>query len=144
MIPLPLVTFAVSTVTSFVMKVIGVKMQNAAEERRMLYMRGEQYDKQHARLVQQRGWFAITRRIIALSCVGALIIWPSFAGLFGVPIHFPAESVNETGLLFGLFSSHVTTGYVGTKMGFVYFDWQVHLLNAIIGFYFGSTAADRK
>jgi hypothetical protein len=127
------------------MKLIGVKMQNAAEERRMLITRGEQYDRQHARLVKQTGWFAVTRRVIALSVVGALLIWPSFASLFGVPIHFPVESVDSsTSLLFGLFTSNSTTGFIGTKMGFVYFDWQVHLLNAIVGFYFGSTSADRK
>jgi hypothetical protein len=144
MFPLEVLTLGASTALSFGMKFVSIWMQNKAEERKLLLGLRET-DLEHQRfLVKQSGGFAITRRIIALSCIATLIVWPSIAGLFGIPIHFTMESNKSVSVLWGLFSDQYTEPYVLTKMGFVYFKWHVHVILSIIGLYFGQTLADKR
>lgn len=90
-----------------------------------------------ARRYENRG-FQITRRIIALSAVGAIIIWPKIIAVFWPEIP-------------------VTVGYTEWNPGFLFFTegkelikWQAlkglvitpldtHLLGAIVGMYFGAS-----
>lgn len=143
-LPLELFTMGASTVASFAMKLVGSWMEHKAEERKLLLGLREQDIKQHEFLVKQSGGFAITRRIIALSSVGALLVWPSIAGLYGVPVHFPLESGESLSMLWGLFSTQSTELYMATKLGFVYFEWHKHVILSIIGLYFGQTLAGKR
>ena len=90
-----------------------------------------------ARRYENRG-FQITRRIIALSAVGAIIIWPKIIAVFWPEIP-------------------VTVGYTEWNPGFLFLTegtelikWQAlkglvitpldtHLLSAIVGLYFGAS-----
>jgi hypothetical protein len=90
-----------------------------------------------ARRYENKG-FQITRRIIALSAVGAIIVWPKVIAVFWPEIP-------------------VTIGYTEWNPGFLFFTegkelvkWQAlkglvitpldtHLLSAIVGLYFGAS-----
>ena len=90
-----------------------------------------------ARRYENKG-FQITRRIIALSAVGAIIVWPKVIAVFWPEIP-------------------VTVGYTEWNPGFLFFTegtelvkWQAlkglvitpldtHLLSAIVGLYFGAS-----
>jgi len=90
-----------------------------------------------ARRYENKG-FQITRRIIALSAVGAIIVWPKVIAVFWPEIP-------------------VTIGYTEWSPGFLFFTegkelvkWQAlkglvitpldtHLLSAIVGLYFGAS-----
>lgn len=90
-----------------------------------------------ARRYENKG-FQVTRRIIALSAVGAIIVWPKVIAVFWPEIP-------------------VTIGYTEWNPGFLFFTegkelvkWQAlkglvitpldtHLLSAIVGLYFGSS-----
>lgn len=90
-----------------------------------------------ARRYENKG-FQVTRRIIALSAVGAIIIWPKIIAVFWPEIP-------------------VTVGYTEWNPGFLFFTegkelikWQAlkglvitpldtHLLGAIVGMYFGAS-----
>ena len=90
-----------------------------------------------ARRYENKG-FQVTRRIIALSAVGAIIVWPKIIAVFWPEIP-------------------VTVGYTEWNPGFLFFTegkelikWQAlrglvitpldtHLLSAIVGLYFGAS-----
>ena len=90
-----------------------------------------------ARRYENKG-FQITRRVIALSAVGAIIVWPKIIAVFWPEIP-------------------VTVGYTEWNPGFLFFTegkelikWQAlrglvitpldtHLLSAIVGLYFGAS-----
>ena len=89
-----------------------------------------------ARRYENKG-FQITRRVIALSAVGAVIVWPKVGAVF-----WPSVAV--------------TVGYTQWNPGFLFFEgtddvvWQslqglvitpldTHLLSAIVGLYFGAS-----
>ena len=89
-----------------------------------------------ARRYENKG-FQVTRRIIALSAVGAVIVWPKV-----VPVFWPDIAV--------------TVGYTSWSPGFLFFEgsestvWQevkglvltpldTHLVSAIVGLYFGAS-----
>lgn len=89
-----------------------------------------------ARRYENKG-FQVTRRIIALAAVGAIVVWPKVVTVFWPDIQ-------------------VTVGYTAWSPGFLFFEgseevkWQVvkglvltpldtHLLSAITGLYFGAS-----
>ena len=144
MLPVELLSLGASTGISFVMKLIGSWMENKAEERKLLLTQQRMEVEQHALLVKQSGGFAITRRIIALSAVACLLVWPSFSGLLHLPVHFPVETGGSTSVLWGLFATKTAESHYTAKMGIVFFEWHKHVLLAIIGFYFGQTFARRS
>ena len=90
-----------------------------------------------ARRYENKG-FQVTRRVIALSAVGAIIVWPKVIAVFWPEIP-------------------VTIGYTEWNPGFLFFTegkelikWQslkglvitpldTHLLSAIVGLYFGAS-----
>jgi hypothetical protein len=90
-----------------------------------------------ARRYENKG-FQITRRVIALSAVGAIVVWPKIIAVFWPEIP-------------------VTVGYTEWNPGFLFFTegkelikWQAlrglvitpldtHLLSAIVGLYFGAS-----
>jgi hypothetical protein len=89
-----------------------------------------------ARRYENKG-FQITRRVIALGAVGAIVIWPKIIAVF-----WPEVAV--------------TVGYTEWSPGFLFFEgnddvkWQslqglvitpldTHLLSAIVGLYFGAS-----
>jgi|TARA_R110000803_G_scaffold159001_1_gene223212 hypothetical protein len=90
-----------------------------------------------ARRYENKG-FQVTRRIIALSAVGAIIIWPKIIAVFWpeIPVTVGYTEWNP-GFLF------LTEGKELIKwqalQGLVITPLDTHLLSAIVGLYFGAS-----
>lgn len=141
--PIELLTLGGSTIGSFCMKLVGTWMQNKADERELLITQQRMEVEQHKMLVNKGGGFAVTRRVIALTAVAALLVWPKFAGLLDLPVYVPYIDVDSTRVLWGLFTSSDSASGFRTFLGVPVFSSDGHLLAAIFGLYFGSTLANR-
>jgi len=137
-LPLELITMLGSSLMSGVMTLWGqsAKAKQEAFQRSIDGLAAKTKATDVARRYENKG-FQVTRRIIALSAVGAVIVWPKV-----VPVFWPAIPV--------------TVGYTEWHPGFLFFSGQeetvwramsgliltpldTHLLSAIIGMYFGAS-----
>lgn len=138
-IPLELITMLGSGLLSGLMTLWGQsqKAKQDAFNRAIEGLSAQSKATDMARRYENKG-FQITRRIIALSAVGAIIVWPKVIAVFWPEIP-------------------VTIGYTEWSPGFLFFTegkelvkWQAlkglvitpldtHLLSAIVGLYFGSS-----
>ena len=138
-IPLELITMLGSGLLSGLMTLWGQsqKAKQDAFNRAIEGLSAQSRATDMARRYENKG-FQITRRIIALSAVGAIIVWPKVIAVFWPEIP-------------------VTIGYTEWNPGFLFFTegkelvkWQAlkglvitpldtHLLSAIVGLYFGSS-----
>lgn len=138
-IPLELMTMLGSGLLSGVMTLFsqGQKAKQDAFNRAIEGLSAQSKATDVARRYENKG-FQVTRRIIALSAVGAIIVWPKVIAVFWPEIP-------------------VTIGYTEWNPGFLFFTegkelvkWQAlkglvitpldtHLLSAIVGLYFGSS-----
>ena len=147
MIPLEILTGAVSVVGSFAMKAIGTWAENKAEERKMLLThRGIDIEEQKTLINAPKG-IAITRRIIALSIVFAVLILPKLIWWLSggnVPVYLPGTDESTVSVLFGLFSSTEAVRGAELYYGLPVFSWEGHAMMAVVGFYFGDRLAGKK
>jgi len=138
-IPLELITMLGSGLLSGLMTLWGQsqKAKQDAFNRAIEGLSAQSKATDMARRYENKG-FQITRRIIALSAVGAIIVWPKVIAVFWPEIP-------------------VTIGYTEWSPGFLFFTegkelvkWQAlkglvitpldtHLLSAIVGLYFGAS-----
>jgi len=137
-LPLELITMLGSGLLSGVMTLWGQsqKAKQDAFQRAIDGLSAQSEATDLARRYENKG-FQVTRRIIALSAVGAVIVWPKVVAVF-----WPEVSV--------------TVGYTEWNPGFLFFEgseettWQAvkglvltpldtHLLSAIVGLYFGAS-----
>ena len=138
-IPLELITMLGSGLLSGVMTLWSQsqKAKQSAFDRAIAGLSAQSEATDMARKYENKG-FQITRRIIAVSAVMAVIVWPKI-----VPVLWPDIPVN--------------VGYTEWTPGFLFFTegpeavkWQAlkglvitpldtHLLSAIIGLYFGAS-----
>lgn len=90
-----------------------------------------------ARRYENKG-FQVTRRIIALSAVFAVIVWPKLVAVFwpevGVTVGYTEW---HPGFLFLTEGKETTTWQ--TMSGLVLTPLDTHLLGAIVGLYFGAS-----
>ena len=138
-IPLELVTMLGSGLLGGIMTLWSqsMKAKQEAFQRAIdgLSAQSEAYDK--ARRYENRG-FQITRRIIALSAVGAIIVWPKV-----VPVFWPDMQVVvgwtewNPGFLFLTDGQEETVWK--TMQGLVLTPLDTHLVSAIVGLYFGAS-----
>ena len=141
--PFEIVTMLASTVLGGVMSIWAESRKAKAENEKLLITRGE-FDmkarKQSIEAVQKDKGFAWTRRIIALSSVFAIVVFPKL-----VAVYYPDVLV--------------TVGYTQWNPGFMFFtegreifEWitfeglvitqlDTNLVSAIIGMYFGGSLA---
>ena len=137
-LPVELITMLGSSLLGGVMSIWGqsIKAEEANNKMMMSVMSKEadiidkarRYDNPH---------FAWTRRLIALSAIGAVIVWPKVVAVF-----YPDIAV--------------TVGWTEFRPGFLFFDgkeilqWKqmtgmvitpldTHLVSAIVGLYFGGS-----
>jgi hypothetical protein len=147
MIPLELMTGGVAAVGGFVMKFLGSWQENKHQERQWL-MKQKEFELGEKKLLLAQGkGFAWTRRVIALSAIFSILVLPKLLFVFSgvnIPIYVPATDGSETSYLFGLFSSAKTTSGWTPLPGFPVFEYESHMLMAIVSFYFGSSFAGRK
>jgi len=137
-LPLELITMLGSGLLSGLLTIWGQsqKAKQDAFQRAIDGLAAQSQATDLARRYENKG-FQVTRRIIALSAVGAVIVWPKVVAVF-----WPDVSV--------------TVGYTQWNPGFLFFDgseetkWQAmkglvltpldtHLLGAIVGLYFGAS-----
>lgn len=137
-LPLELITMLGSGLLSGVMTLWGQsqKAKQDAFQRAIDGLSAQSEATDLARRYENKG-FQVTRRIIALSAVFAVIVWPKVVAVF-----WPEVSV--------------TVGYTEWNPGFLFFEgseettWQsvkglvltpldTHLLSAIVGLYFGAS-----
>jgi hypothetical protein len=138
-IPLELITMVGSGLLSGVMTIWSQsqKAKQDAFQRAISGLAAKSKATDLARRYENKG-FQITRRIIALSAVAAIIIWPKIVSVFWPDIQ-------------------VTVGYTQWNPGFLFLTegqeiikWQAfkglvitpldtHLLSAIVGMYFGAS-----
>jgi hypothetical protein len=91
-----------------------------------------------ARRYENKG-FQVTRRIIALMAVFAVIVWPKMVAVFWpeIPVNVGYTQFNP-GALFGIFEGSEEIKWQSMK-GLVLTPLDTHLLSAIIGLYFGAS-----
>ena len=137
-IPLELVTMLGSGLMGGVMTLWsqGMKAKQDSFQRAIDGLSAQSTATDLARRYENKG-FQVTRRIIALSAVGAIIVWPKVVAVFWPDIG-------------------VTVGYTAWKPGFLFFEgtevvkWEAvkglvltpldtHLVSAIVGLYFGAS-----
>ena len=141
--PFEIITMLASTVLGGVMSIWAESRKAKAEAQKLLITRGEfdmKAKKQSIDAGLKDKGFAWTRRIIALSSVFAIVVFPKL-----VAVYYPDVLV--------------TVGYTQWKPGFLFFtegreifDWisfeglvitqlDTNLVTAIIGMYFGGSLA---
>ena len=137
-IPLELVTMLGSSLMGGVMTLRGqsAKAKQDSFQRAIEGLSAQSKATDLARRYENKG-FQVTRRVIALSAIGAVIVWPKVVAVFWPEIG-------------------VTVGYTSWSPGFLFFEgseevkWQAvkglvltpldtHLVSAIIGLYFGAS-----
>ena len=144
--PFEIITMLASTILGGVMSIWAERRKAKAENEKLLITRGE-FDmkarKQSIEAGQKDKGFAWTRRIIALSSVFAIVVFPKL-----VAVYYPDVLV--------------TVGYTQWNPGFMFFtegreifEWitfeglvitqlDTNLVSAIIGMYFGGSLAKGK
>lgn len=138
-LPLELITMLGSGLLSGVMTLWGqaAKSKQEAFNRAIEGLSAQSEATDLARRYENKG-FQVTRRIIALSAVGAIIVWPKVVAVFWpeIPVTVGYTEWNP-GFLFFTEGLEETTWQVLT--GLVITPLDTHLLGAIIGMYFGAS-----
>ena len=138
-IPLELITMLGSGLLSGVMTLWSQsqKAKQSAFDRAIAGLSAQSEATDMARKYENKG-FQITRRIIAVSAVMAVIVWPKI-----VPVLWPDIPVNvgytewNPGCLF--FTEATEAVKWQALKGLVITPLDTHLLSAIIGLYFGAS-----
>ena len=138
-IPFELITMLGSGLLSGVMTLFsqGQKAKQDAFNRAIEGLSAQSKATDVARRYENKG-FQVTRRIIALSAVGAIIVWPKVIAVFWpeIPVTIGYTEWNP-GFLF------ITEGKELVKWqalkGLVITPLDTHLLSAIVGLYFGAS-----
>ena len=144
--PFEIITMLASTVLGGLMSVWAESRKAKAEAQKLLIARGEfemKARKQSIEAGQADKGFAWTRRIIALTSIFAIVVFPKL-----VAVYYPDVAV--------------TIGYTNWNPGFMFFregrevfEWitfeglvitqlDTNLVSAIIGMYFGGSLAKGK
>ena len=138
--PLELITMLASTLLGGFMSIWGQANKTRAEREKMLLKRAE-FQNRAVTSAREYGMkdthFAWTRRIIALSSVGAIIVLPKVAALWypevGVVVGYTEVQGGFLNFLFGPNEAIVWKA----ARGFVITPLDTHLVSAIVGLYFG-------
>lgn len=138
-LPLELITMLGSGLLSGVMTLWGqaAKSKQDAFNRAIEGLSAQSKATDLARRYENKG-FQVTRRIIALSAVGAIIVWPKVVAVFWpeIPVTVGYTEWNP-GFLFLTEGTEETTWQA--LSGLVITPLDTHLLGAIIGMYFGAS-----
>ena len=138
-IPLELVTMLGSSLLGGVMTIWSQNMKSKQEafQRAIDGLAAQSKATDEARRYENKG-FQVTRRVIALSAIGAVIVWPKV-----VPVFWPELPVVvgwtewNPGFLF-ITEGEEQTVWQSLK-GLVITPLDTHLVSAIIGLYFGAS-----
>tara|TARA_R110002051_G_scaffold305025_1_gene374742 strand:+ start:25 stop:456 length:432 start_codon:yes stop_codon:yes gene_type:complete len=137
-IPVELVTILGSSVLGGFMSLWGQSIRAKQANQKMLLTRGkfqmEAIEK--ARKYDNKG-FQWTRRIIALTAIFSIVVWPKFAPVFfDVPIALTWTEFTR-GFFFLIEKKEIIMDREFT--GIVITTLDTHLMSAIVGLYFGGS-----
>ena len=138
-LPLELITMLGSGLLSGVMTLWGqaAKSKQDAFNRAIEGLSAQSEATDLASRYENKG-FQVTRRIIALASVGAIIVWPKVVAVFWPEIPVTVGYTEwRPGFLFFTEGTEETTWQALT--GLVITPLDTHLLGAIIGMYFGAS-----
>jgi hypothetical protein len=138
-LPLELITMLGSGLLSGVMTLWGqsAKAKQDAFQRAIDGLSAQSEATDLARRYENKG-FQVTRRIIALAAVFAVIVWPKIVVVFWpeIPVTVGYTEWNP-GFLFLTEGTETTTWQ--SLSGLVLTPLDTHLLGAIVGLYFGAS-----
>ena len=137
-LPVEMITMLGSSVLGGVMSIWGQSIKAKQDEQKMLLARANNQMKHinDARTYENKG-FQWTRRIIALSAVASIIVWPKVA-----PVFFDTTVIlTWTEFTRGFFFLIESKELVMDKSfnGLIITPLDTHLMSAIIGLYFGGS-----
>jgi len=137
-LPVEMITMLGSSVLGGIMSIWGQSIKAKQEQQKMLLARAETQmnfvDK--ARTYENKG-FQWTRRIIALSAVFAIIIWPKVVPVFFDTSVWLTWTELSRGFLFLIEQKEVVLDK--EFFGVVITPLDTHLMSAIVGLYFGGS-----
>ena len=137
-LPVEMLTMLGSSLLGGMMTIWGQKAKERANQQKMLLARGkfqmEEIDK--ARRYENKG-FQWTRRIIALTAIFFIIVWPKIVPVFFDTSVFLTWTEFSRGFLFLIEQKEllVDREYAGV----VITPMDTHLMSAIVGLYFGGS-----
>lgn len=139
-IPLEMLTGAGAFLLSAGLKIFAARQEAQAAMFKRAMAKNQEEVRERTSIREIAGWFGVTRRVIALSVVLAVVVVPLMA-----PIFFPFTQVGychptgaDTAVLFGLFKSSHTTLACDLLPGTInILPFHTHLVTAIAAFYFG-------
>ena len=138
-IPLELITMLGSSLLGGFMTMWSqnMKAKQEAFQRAIDGLAAQSKATDEARRYENKG-FQVTRRIIALSAIGAIIVWPKV-----VPVFWPDLPVivgwTEWNPGFLFFSEGTEDTVWKSMKGLVLTPLDTHLVSAIVGLYFGAS-----
>ena len=137
-LPVEMVTMLGSSLLGGVMSIWGQSIKAKQDQQKMLLDRAETQMKfvDKARSYENKG-FQWTRRIIALSAVMAIIVWPKVAPVFFDTTVILTWTEFTRGFLFLIEQKEITMDK--EFFGVVITPLDTHLMSAIIGLYFGGS-----
>ena len=141
-LPVEMITMLGSSVLGGVMSIWGQSIKAKQAEQKMLLARGKfQMDAiEKARKYENEG-FQWTRRIIALTAVFFIIVWPKIVPVFFDVSVFLTWTEFSRGFLFLIEQKEML---VDRKFaGVVITPMDTHLMASIIGLYFGGSLAKK-
>ena len=137
-LPVEMITMLGSSLLGGFMSIWGQSIKAKQAEQKMLLARGkfqmEEIDK--ARQYENTG-FQWTRRIIALSAVFAIIIWPKMVPVFFDTSVWLTWTELSRGFLFLIEQKEIVMDK--EFFGVVITPLDTHLMSAIVGLYFGGS-----
>jgi hypothetical protein len=136
-IPLELITMLGSGLMGGVMTLWSqsMKAKQDAFQRAIDGLSAQSKATDMARRYENKG-FQVTRRIIALSAVGAVIVWPKIVPVFWPDLQVVVGYTSWSPGFF--FEGEETTQWEALK-GLVVTPLDTHLVSAIVGLYFGAS-----
>ena len=136
--PFEMITMLGSTVLGGVMSIWSQSIKAKQAEQKMLLARGkfQMESIEKARTYDNKG-FQWTRRIIALSAVFAIIVWPKIVPVFFDTSVWLTWTEFTRGFLFLIEKKEIVMDR--EFFGVVITPLDTHLMSAIVGLYFGGS-----
>lgn len=142
-VPFEIITLLGSSIVSGILKIWGMKQdqQKQRNEMTMKLAKLNAGEREEARSVSNRG-FQWTRRVIAISAVGSIIVIPKLMSAFypEMAITYGWTHFDEGFLFFG--GEDALTW--NTAKGIVITPLDTHIVSSIIGLYFGGSLVEHN
>ena len=137
-LPVEMITMLGSSLLGGVMSIWGQSIKAKQAEQKMLLARGkfQMQEIEKARTYDNKG-FQWTRRIIALSAVFAIVVWPKMVPVFFDTSVWITWTEFSRGFLFLIEKKEIVMDK--EFFGVVITPPDTHLMSAIIGLYFGGS-----